>query len=53
MEKAAQRGIEVGLCGEAGGNHRFATLFIGMGIKNFSMSPRLASRVHKKILETS
>ena len=48
-EKAIEYGVEVSICGEAGGNYKLTPLFIGMGIRHFSMTPKSAARIHRSI----
>jgi phosphotransferase system enzyme I (PtsI) len=40
IDSARTAGIDVGLCGEMGGDTRCALLLIGMGMRRLSMSPR-------------
>jgi phosphotransferase system enzyme I (PtsI) len=40
IRSAAEAGIDVGLCGEMGGDTRYAMLLVGMGLRRLSMSPR-------------
>ncbi|HXO21767.1 MAG TPA: phosphoenolpyruvate--protein phosphotransferase [Thermoanaerobaculia bacterium] len=40
IDSARVAGIDVGLCGEMGGDTRHALLLIGMGLRRLSMSPR-------------
>jgi phosphotransferase system enzyme I (PtsI) len=40
IDSARAAGIDVGLCGEMGGDTRHALLLIGMGLRRLSMSPR-------------
>ena len=40
IDSARVAGIDVGLCGEMGGDIRHALLLIGMGLRRLSMSPR-------------
>ena len=40
IRSAGEAGIDVGLCGEMGGDTRHALLLIGMGLRRLSMSPR-------------
>jgi phosphoenolpyruvate-protein phosphotransferase (PTS system enzyme I) len=49
VDTANEYGVEVSICGEAGGNYKLAPLFIGMGIRYFSMSPKSAAQVHRTI----
>jgi phosphotransferase system enzyme I (PtsI) len=40
LDAAAHHGIEVEICGEAGGDERLAPLLVGMGLRRLSMGPR-------------
>jgi phosphotransferase system enzyme I (PtsI) len=40
IRSAGEAGIDVGLCGEMGGDTRYAMLLVGMGLRRLSMSPR-------------
>lgn len=43
---------DVSICGEMAGDPKLTKLFIGMGLKNFSMHPSSILRVKKEILES-
>ena len=40
LDAARARGVEVEICGEAGGDERLAPLLVGMGLTRLSMGPR-------------
>jgi len=48
---AANHGIPLGICGEAAGDSRLTPIFLGMGVTELSMSPRLIPRIRKYIHE--
>ena len=48
---AKAAGCEVEICGEAAADTIFIPVLIGMGIKNFSVSPAAILRVRKAISE--
>jgi len=49
VRAAAEHAIEISVCGEAAGDPATACLLVGMGVRNLSMSPFLASRVRQAI----
>jgi len=51
MTDANAAGCEVEICGEAAADTRFIPVLIGMGIKNFSVSPSAILKVRKAIAE--
>lgn len=51
MTDANAAGCEVEICGEAAADTSFIPVLIGMGIKNFSVSPAAILRVRKAISE--
>jgi phosphotransferase system enzyme I (PtsI) len=46
---ASNHGIPFGICGEAAGDSRLTPIFLGMGVTELSMSPRLIPRIRKYI----
>jgi phosphotransferase system enzyme I (PtsI) len=44
---AAEHGISCGMCGEAAGDHYLAPVFIGLGVTELSMNPRLIPHVRQ------
>lgn len=46
-QAAAERHIPCGMCGEAAGDPKLATAFVGMGVNELSMSPRRVPAVRK------
>ena len=51
MTDANAAGCEVEICGEAAADTNFISVLIGMGIKNFSVSPSAILKVRKAISE--
>lgn len=49
VEAANQAGKPVSLCGEMGGNVIYVPMLIGMGLRDFSMSPTLIPEVKERI----
>ncbi len=49
IDSAGQAGIEVGMCGEMAGDPRLVPLLLGLGMRRFSMSPRLVPEVKAQI----
>lgn len=50
-QAAAERHIPCGMCGEAAGDPKLAPAFVGMGVNEFSMSPRRVPAVRKLLSE--
>jgi phosphotransferase system enzyme I (PtsI) len=46
---AVDYGIPVGICGEAAGDSSLTPVFLGMGVTELSMSPRLIPRIRQHI----
>jgi phosphotransferase system enzyme I (PtsI) len=53
ITSAQTAGIDVGLCGEMGGDARCAMLLVGMGLRRLSMSPRRIPEVKTCLRRTS
>ncbi|MEC9166002.1 MAG: putative PEP-binding protein, partial [Pseudomonadota bacterium] len=49
VDAANRRGIDVSVCGEMAGNPRHATLLVGMGLRQLSMTPNSLPRVKQRI----
>ncbi|MDD3413108.1 MAG: phosphoenolpyruvate--protein phosphotransferase [Lachnospiraceae bacterium] len=49
VEAGKKYHVEVGVCGEMAGDKDFATLLMGMGVDELSMSPAMINRVKDKI----
>jgi len=49
VQAAEKQAVELSVCGEAAGDPTTALLLIGMGVRNLSMSPFLATRVRQMI----
>jgi phosphoenolpyruvate-protein phosphotransferase (PTS system enzyme I) len=50
VQAALRNKIPVSLCGEMAGNPRYATLLLGMGIRDFSMSASNIPRVKQRLM---
>ncbi len=53
ITSAQAAGIDVGLCGEMGGDARCAMLLVGMGLRRLSMSPRRIPEIKTCLRRTS
>jgi phosphotransferase system enzyme I (PtsI) len=53
VDSARAAGIEVSLCGEMGGDPRFALMLIGLGMRRLSMSPRRIPEVKAWLREAA
>ncbi len=53
IDSARAAGIEVSLCGEMGGDPRFALMLIGLGMRRLSMSPRRIPEVKAWLREAA
>lgn len=53
IRSAQEAGIDVGLCGEMGGDPRCALLLVGMGLRRLSMSPRRIPEIKTLLRRTS
>jgi phosphotransferase system enzyme I (PtsI) len=53
LKIAREQGIECSLCGELAADHRFTKDFLGMGLRNFSVSPHLIGEVRERIRKIS
>ena len=53
IDSARATGIEVSLCGEMGGDPRFALLLIGLGLRRLSMSPRQIPEIKTWVREAA
>jgi phosphotransferase system enzyme I (PtsI) len=53
ITSAAAAGIDVGLCGEMGGDPRCALLLVGMGLRRLSMSPRRIPEIKTLLRRTA
>jgi phosphotransferase system enzyme I (PtsI) len=50
---AAEHGISCGMCGEAAGDPSLAPVFIGLGVTELSMTPRLIPRIRQIVRSIS
>ncbi|MBT3196406.1 MAG: phosphoenolpyruvate--protein phosphotransferase [Gammaproteobacteria bacterium] len=52
IQASKKNGIPVSLCGELAGDDRYTRLLLGMGLREFSMSPSLLPEVKQEVLNT-
>jgi phosphotransferase system enzyme I (PtsI) len=49
INSAAEKGVRVAMCGEMSGDIAFATLLVGLGLREFSVSPTVIPDIKKVI----
>ena len=49
IRAAAEQAVELSVCGEAAGELSTACLLVGLGVRNLSMSPLLATRMRQAL----
>ncbi|MBI5451086.1 MAG: phosphoenolpyruvate--protein phosphotransferase [Gammaproteobacteria bacterium] len=52
IQAGAEAGVPVALCGEMAGDPRYTRLLLGMGLREFSMTPAMLPRIKQIILTT-
>ena len=53
IQKGAEAGIEVSVCGDLAANTSFTRLLLGLGLKKFSVPLPMVSRIKDKISQIS
>ncbi len=53
IQAAAEKGVTLSVCGEAASDPTVACLLIGMGVRNLSINPFLASRLRRAIQQVT
>ncbi|HWD35931.1 MAG TPA: putative PEP-binding protein, partial [Casimicrobiaceae bacterium] len=50
---ATKAGVPIAMCGEMAGEQRLTRLFLGMGLREFSMHPSELLAVKQRVLQTN